>query len=136
MAILYTAHTKATGGREGTAETDNKAISVRIVKPGSSEGTNPEQLFGCAYAACFGGAVGAVAKNHNKDASKAEVQADINLNKDDKGFFISAALNVVLPGIDKNLGETIVKEAHAMCPYSKAVKGNVQVTLKLNGQEI
>lgn len=136
MTILYTAHATVTGGREGFAETDNKAISTKIAKPGSSAGTNPEQLFACAYGACFGGAVGAVAKKHGQDASNVEVKADVSLNQDANGFSISAALNISLPGIEKSLAEQIVKEAHEMCPYSKATRGNIDVQLKVNDQPI
>lgn len=136
MTVLYTAHATATGGRDGKAETDNKALSVKITKPGSSAGTNPEQLFACAYAACFGGAVGAVAKKHGKDASSAAVHADVTLNQNDGGFFIGATLNVSLPGVDKALAETIVQEAHEMCPYSKATRGNIEVKLKVNDQPV
>ena len=132
MTILYTAHAKTTGGREGFAETDNKAISLKIAKPGSSAGTNPEQLFACAYGACFGGAVTAVAQKHGKDVKNVEVKVDVNLNKDDSGFSISAIINVSLPGIEKSEAEQIVKEAHEMCPYSKATRGNIDVQLKVN----
>ncbi len=134
MTVLYTAHATGTGGREGAVSTDNKALDLKIAKPGSSAGTNPEQLFACAYAACFGGAVGAVAKNNGVDASAAKVHADVTLNKDDSGFFIGATLNVDLPGVEKATAEKIVKEAHEMCPYSKATRGNIKVELKVNNE--
>jgi len=136
MKTLYTAHATSTAGREGKAETDDKALSLKLAKPGTSGGTNPEQLFACGYAACFGGAVAAVAKKHGKDAANVAVQADVSLNQDDNGFFISAVLNVSLPDIEKSEAEKIVAEAHQMCPYSKATRGNIDVQLKVNSQPL
>lgn len=138
MKTLYTAHATCTAGREGFAETDDKRVSVKLARPGSSlPGTNPEQLFACGYGACFGGAVGAVAKKMQVEAGEIKVQADVDLNQDDAGgFFISATLNVSITGVDKAKAMEIVEAAHQMCPYSKATRGNIEVTLKVDGQAL
>ncbi len=137
MATIYTAHATATGGREGTAKTDDGKIAVALSKPGSDgAGTNPEQLFACGYGACFGGAVGFLAQQKKLDVGPVEVKVDIMLNKDDNGFTLGAALDVSLPSLDHAAAVELVKEAHAFCPYSRATKGNIDVSLKVNGQDI
>lgn len=137
MSTIYTAHAKVTGGREGTAETSDKQLSLKLATPGSNKtGTNPEQLFACGYAACFGSAVQYVAKLKNIKAGQIEVQADVSLNQDNAGFNIAAALNVTVQDVDQKTAEVLVQEAHKVCPYSKATHGNIQVTLKANGQNL
>lgn len=137
MKTLYTAHATTVAGRGGHTETDDKKIVMDLAPPGSSRaGTNPEQLFACGYSACFGGAVGAVAKKHDV-SGEPTVKADVNLNQDDNGFFISAVLDVSIAGFDDQAKlEEIVKSAHEMCPYSKATRGNIEVKLKANGKDI
>lgn len=137
MKTLYTAHAFAKGGREGHAETDDKKISVDLATPGTNKaGTNPEQLFASGYAACFGSAVQHVAKLQKLEVGEITVNADVSLNQDDKGFFISAALNVSVPGLDAATAEKLVQDAHQVCPYSKATRGNIEVTLKANNQAL
>jgi len=135
MKNLYTAHATATAGREGTVSTDDGQITEKLSRPGSGQpGTNPEQLFACGYAACFGSAVAAVAKSQKIELSSApEVQAEVKLNQDDNnGYFISAALNVTLPGMDAAAAQKLVEAAHQVCPYSKATRGNIEVKLSVN----
>ncbi len=137
MKTLYTAQATAISGREGKAETtDNNALSVKLAKPGSSAGTNPEQLFACGYGACFGGAVMAVAKKRGQNADNVAVDVEVSLNQDEGGFFISAVLDVKLPGLESKLAKQIAIEAHEMCPYSKATRGNINVELKANGEDV
>src|ERR1700744_5706551 len=137
MKTLYTAHGKAVGGREGHAETDDKKVSVDFAMPGSGKpGTNPEQLFACGYGACFGGALAHAARLLKLDIGTPEVAVDVNLNQGDEGFFISAVLNVSLPKLDQATAEKVVQSAHTICPYSKATRGNIDVSLKVNGQSL
>ena len=138
MKTLYTAHATTIAGREGHSETDDKQISVNLSKPGGGKpGTNPEQLFACGYSACFGSAIDAVAKKQQVAVSEIKVQADVNLNVDDEGgYFISATLNVTLAGVDQATAEQIVEKAHHVCPYSKATRGNIEVTLKVNNEPL
>ena len=137
MKNLYTARAVSTGGREGHAETDDKKISVDFAAPGSGKpGTNPEQLFACGYAACFGGALAHVARMQKLDIGTPTINSEVGLNQDDGGFFISATLNISLPSLDHAAAEKLVATAHTVCPYSKATKGNIVVTLQVNGKPL
>src|SRR5205823_1555539 len=132
MKNLYTAHATSIGGRSGHVETDDKRLAFDLTPGNSATGTNPEQLFACGYAACFGSALDAVAKKEKIDIGKATVQVDIALNQGDEGFFLAAALNISIPSLDKAAAEKLVQAAHQICPYSKATRGNIDVQLKVN----
>lgn len=137
MAIIYTAHATAIGGREGQTQTDDGKLSFKLDAPGSGgPGTNPEQLFAAGYSACFSGAAAYLAKQQKLEIGDVQVKIDINLNKDDNGFHLSGAIDVALPSLDKETATKLVKDAHAFCPYSRATKGNVEMALKLNGEAI
>ena len=137
MKLLYTAHATAIGGREGHAETDDKKVSVDFSAPASGKpGTNPEQLFACGYGACFGGALAYIARQQKLDIGTPNIKVDVNLHQDESGFFISAALDVQLSGLAQAQATELVKATHQFCPYSKATRGNIDVTLKVNGQPI
>lgn len=138
MKTLYTAHATTVAGREGHSETDDKKIVVDLAPPGSGKpGTNPEQLFACGYSACFGSAINAVAKKMQVAVQEIKVQADVSLNNDDAGgYFIAATLNATLKGVDQATAQKIVETAHTVCPYSKATRGNIDVTLKVDGQPL
>jgi len=133
--IIYTAHAKAIGGRNGYAKTDDENLKLDLATPGSLHSkpgsTNPEQLFACGYAACFGSALEFVAKQQKITLTDAQVNADVSLHQDENGFYISVALTVSLPGIAKDAAEKLVQAAHQVCPYSKATRGNIEVMLKV-----
>ncbi len=137
MAILYTAHATATGGRDGSAKTDDGKIDVKLSVPKEiggpgGDGTNPEQLFAAGYSACFLGALKAVAGQKKlRIGPDATIKADVSFNKDDSGFSISAVLTASLPGLDKAEAQELLEAAHQVCPYSKATRGNIPVELKL-----
>lgn len=138
MKNLYTAHATSVGGRSGHVETDDKRLSFDLAPSNSKTGTNPEQLFACGYAACFGSALDAVAKAKKIELGKqVTVNIDVNLNQDDKGgYFLAATINVSLPDIDNAQAKQLVSEAHHVCPYSKATRGNIDVQLKVNDQSL
>ena len=136
MKNLYTAHATSVGGRSGHVETDDNRLSFNLMPSNSLNGTNPEQLFACGYAACFGSALDAVAKKQNLQTGEITVQISIDLNQDDNGYFLGATLNVQVPALDKAQAEKLVQDAHQMCPYSKATRGNIDVTLKANDQKL
>jgi len=138
MKTLYEATTTAVGGRAGKVKSEDGPIDFNLSVPkgmggDGGDGANPEQLFGAAYAACFGGAIQAVANAHKIDIEddKISVAATIGFCKDDDGFFLEATLDCFIPGVDLETGETIVNEAHEMCPFSKATRDNITVTLNL-----
>jgi Ohr subfamily peroxiredoxin len=142
MKTLYTAHATSVDGRNGHAQTDDNNLSVELGSPGGNSKktgkvTNPEQLFACGYAACFGSAIEAIAKKENAPIRNVEVHSDVSLNQDDQGgYYLSVTLNVVLTGTENDVAEDIVRKAHEMCPYSKATRGNIEVTLKVNSQQL
>lgn len=140
MTLLYTAHGSATSGREGKARTDDGRLDIELSPPGSNlTGTNPEQLFACGYAACFGQAVKAVAGKEEKltGFENVTVNAHVALHKDEtKGFYLKVVLDVEHNDADQKILEKIVARAHEICPYSKATKGNIEVTLQANGKDL
>lgn len=127
----YTATTK--GGRDGRAILEPSKVGFAMSLPpelgGSGEGFNPEQMFAMGYSSCFGQAVLALSKKHGVDAKDARVTAAVTLNKDEPSFALSVELKVQIPGADKAKVEALVEDAHKICPYSKATRGNVPVTL-------
>lgn len=136
---LFTAHAKTKGGRNGKSQTTDGRLSFDLATPGGPtkpNATNPEELFACGYSACFGSAVEHVAKAKKLSIEGAEIHADVSLNQGDDGFFISVALHAVIPNLDQETAEQLVQEAHQVCPYSKATRGNVDVKLSVNNHAL
>lgn len=137
MKTLYTAHATSLAGRDGTVKTDDGTIDLRLGRPGSSDaGTNPEQLFACGYSACFGSAVAHVAKAKGTALGEVKIEASVMLNQGDGGFSIAVVLNAILQGVEEEQARMLVQEAHTVCPYSKATRGNIPVELQVNGAKI
>jgi osmotically inducible protein OsmC len=139
MAVLASETASATAGREGKATSPDGKINLDLSPPGSNgPGTNPEQLFGAGYSACFGGAIGAAAALAKVPlrAKDIKVTATVNLNKDDSGYFIDVTLNAELGGIEQSQAAALVAKAHTICPYSKATRGNIEVKLQANGEAL
>jgi len=131
--VIYTAKTHTTGGREaGASRSSDGQLDVTLSLPGSSRpGTNPEQLFAAAWSACFEGAIASVARAKKVPIPDMAIDAELDLHTGDGGYFISARLNVDLPGIDRGLAHVLVTEAHKNCPYSKATRGNIEAVINL-----
>lgn len=133
--VLYTAHAKSVGGREGTSRSSDGAIDVKLVKPkemgGKGEpGTNPEQLFAAGYSACFLGALSAVAaKEKITLPSDTSVEGSVSIGPIPNAFGIAAELKINIPGMDKSQAQALVDKAHMLCPYSNATRGNIEVKL-------
>ncbi|GJD77545.1 organic hydroperoxide resistance protein [Methylobacterium gregans] len=135
MQALYTAHAQATGGREGSAASNDERLSVGLATPkelggNGGPGTNPEQLFAAGYAACFLGAIKFVAAQDKvKIPEDAKVEAEVGIGKrdDGTGFGLTVALRATLPGIEHAQAEDIVRRADVVCPYSHATRGNIRV---------
>lgn len=141
--ILYTAEATVTGGRgEGHGVTSDGALEVDLRLPaelgGQGGGTNPEQLFAIGYAACFEGALGAVARRARVDAGDAVIDARVSLLPNEaRGFELSVELDVRLPSVeDADQAVELVRAAHQVCPYSNATRGNIPVTLIANGRRV
>ena len=139
MAILATETVSTTAGREGRSTSADGKINLQISPPGShGPGTNPEQLFGAGYSACFGSAIGAAAGLAKVPLKMADIKvtATVRLHKEDSGYFIDAALNAELNGVEQKQAEALVAKAHTICPYSKATRGNIEVKLLANGKGV
>lgn len=132
--LLYTAKTHTSGGRhDGISRSSDGRLDVKLSPPGGAGvGTNPEQLFAAGWSACFEGAMEIAARKRNIVLSrKSAIDAEIDLLHDDGIYVLRARLNVSLPGLDPEVARGIVDEAHQTCPYSKAVRGNIDVTIAL-----
>lgn len=132
--VVYTARTHTTGGREGGASRSSDGhLDVKLSLPGSGRiGTNPEQLFAAGWSACFESAIGLAARKR-KIALPADlaIDAEVDLHLGEGGYSLGARLNVSLPGIARDLARALVDEAHEICPYSKATRGNIDVAINL-----
>jgi Ohr subfamily peroxiredoxin len=139
---LYTAEAHVTGGREnGHGKSSDGALEVDLRLPvemgGQGGGTNPEELFAVGYAACFEGALGAVARRTKVDAGDVAIESKVSLHPNDaRGFELSVELDVTLPSMDADEAIELVKAAHQVCPYSNATRGNIPVRLTANGQPV
>jgi lipoyl-dependent peroxiredoxin len=135
MTPIITVSATTRGGRDGRASLDDGGMALAMSLPkelgGAGDGMNPEQLFALGYSSCFGQAILAVAKKHDVDAKNARVTCAVTLNKDETSFALSVDLTVAIPGADRAKIEAVVNDAHQICPYSKATRGNVPVTLNV-----
>ncbi|MEM5423783.1 MULTISPECIES: organic hydroperoxide resistance protein [Paraburkholderia] len=131
--VLYTGKTHTTGGRDGAARSEDGRLDVKLSPPGSSApGTNPEQMFAAGWSACFIGAMGRAATKLGTTLPRdVAVDAEIDLINADDAFKLRGRLNVTLPGVDRETAQRIVETAHQICPYSKATRGNIDVTLSV-----
>ena len=131
MEKVYTAVVTAKGGRDGHIRSSDGIIDLDLKKPTEMGGeggyTNPEQLFAGAYGACYLGALGTMAKKDNVDVSEATAEVHVSFNKDDNAYALSAELHVHIPGLSLNETQQLADKAHRACPYSKAVRGNIEV---------
>src|ERR1700710_1147991 len=131
MAYKISATTK--GGRNGRAVLENNglalAMSLQKEFGGNGEGHNPEHLFALGWSSCFGQAILALAKKHGLDGQDARVTCALSMDKDEVSFALKAELKVSIPGADKDKVKALVEDAHKICPYSRATRNNVPVTL-------
>ena len=133
--ILYTAKAHSAGGRDGgSSRTDDGRLDVKFNVPGTpGTGTNPEQLFAAGWSTCFIGAIKLIA-DKKKIALPGDVAIDAEVDlglAQGANFGLAARLNVSLPGLDRNVAQALVEEAHQTCPYSRATRGNIDVTVNL-----
>jgi osmotically inducible protein OsmC len=135
MNPIYTATAASTGdGRNGHVQSSdgNVDLDVRVPKEMGGEGgaTNPEQLFAAGYAACFHSALKLMASRAKVDATDSEVVADVSIGDNGEGGFgLAVELEVTLANVERAQAEELVRQAHQVCPYSNATRGNIEVTL-------
>ena len=141
--VIYTAEAHVTGGRaEGHGETPDGNLNLELRVPqelgGQGDGTNPEQLFAVGFAACFEGALGVVARRRHLEAGDVAIDSKVMLLPTEaRGFKLAVELDVSLPSVEsQDEAAELVREAHQVCPYSNATRGNIDVTLKANGRAV
>jgi osmotically inducible protein OsmC len=138
--VIYIARAKAMGGRVGTAKSDDGQIDLKLDRPvemgGKGNGTNPEQLFAVGYAACFIGALRVVAgERHIRIPEEVAIDSAVSfgpLQGEVEGFGIAVAMTIHLIGIERTTAEELVRQAHQVCPYSNATRGNIDVLLTVS----
>jgi lipoyl-dependent peroxiredoxin len=139
---LYTAEAHVTGGRvAGHGRTSDGVLEVDLRTPpemgGEERGTNPEQLFAVGYAACFEGALAAVARRGKLEVGDVEIDSKVDLvTGEDRSFTVAVELAVTLPSVEDDQALELVAAAHKVCPYSNATRGNIDVTLSANGAPV
>jgi len=122
---LFTGRTHTSAGRDGAGRSEDGFVDVKLTAPHPAA----ENLFGVAWSACYLGAIELAAGQAKVKLSGApSADAEINLNKAGEAYFLSASFKVSLPGVDRATAEKIAEAAHGICPYSKAVHGNIAVT--------
>lgn len=132
---VYTAGVTTTGGRTGKSKSDDGRLEVSLSSPkemggDGGDGTNPEQLFAAGYSACFLGAMKAVSKKLEIEVpDDTKIDADVTFGPIEEGFGIAVAMDISMPGLDRSDAEKVVEEAHKVCPYSNATRGNIEVDL-------
>lgn len=129
--VIYTAKTHTTGGRQnGVSRSSDGQLEIKLSAPGSPRaGTNPEQLFAAGWSACFEGALALAADRKKiKLPNDVAIDAEVDLHLDQGEYFISARLNVSIPGIERSIAQGLVEDAKGICPYSKATSGNIDVS--------
>jgi Ohr subfamily peroxiredoxin len=132
--VVYTAKTHTTGGREhGVSRSSDGRLDIKLSLPGGpGVGTNPEQLFAAGWSACFEGALGVTARKMKITLpADTAIDAEVDLNLEEGAYFLGARLNISLPGLDREVARALADAAHQTCPYSKAVRGNVDVVINV-----
>ncbi|ROO72113.1 osmotically inducible protein OsmC [Vibrio crassostreae] len=140
MTTLYTTSATAIAGRNGQVSTDDNLLSVALSYPkemgGSGEATNPEQLFAAGYSACFSNALLHVAKEMKIKIASAPTTATVGIGPNENGGFALTVSLAIELDLALEQAVTLVKTAHQVCPYSNAVRGNIDVKLSVNGQTL
>ncbi|MCX5615229.1 organic hydroperoxide resistance protein [Bombella sp. TMW 2.2558] len=135
--VVYKTTARATGGRDGSAETTDKSFHVKLGVPkemgGDGKGNNPEQLFAAGYAACFLGAMKFVAGEEKIDIpADTHVQATVGIGpRGDGGFGLEVTIEASIPGMDRSKAVELLKKTEFVCPYANATKGNIKTTVTL-----
>jgi len=134
LKILYKTSAISTGGRDGTVIVENSPLEFKMALPaelgGSKEGVNPEQLFAAGYSACFGSAMQHVYREKKLSIPVPTIHLSVGIGKNDAGgFSLAVEILAVFKDIDQVMADELVKEAHQVCPYSNATRGNIDVTI-------
>ena len=132
--VIHTARTHTTGGRDnGASRSSDGRLDIRFATPGSPRiGTNPEQLLAAGWSACFESAMAVTARKRNVVLpAEMAIDAEVDLRVADNSSFLSTRLYISLPGVDRDIAKSLIAEAHEICPFSKAMHGNIDVAVNL-----
>lgn len=133
--VLYTAKASATAGRDGRIKSDDGILDMAITPPkalgGSGAGTNPEQLFAAGYAACFGSALGVVARSKKVTTGPVIMTASVALGQVSQGYGLAVEMTAEIPELPRDQAQALLDAAHMICPYSNATRGNIEVRIRL-----
>jgi lipoyl-dependent peroxiredoxin len=134
MTPLYTATATSVGGREGHVKSDDGTLDLKLAVPKGlggpgGAGSNPEQLFAAGYSACFAGALGLVARTQGVKPGPHTVTAKVHIGKDATSYGLAVEMHGKFDELPRDKAEALMKAAHEVCPYSKATRGNIDVTL-------
>lgn len=132
---LYTAKASATAGRDGRIKSDDGILDMAVTPPkvlgGSGTGTNPEQLFAAGYAACFGSALGVVARMKKITTGPVKMTANVSLGQVGQGYGLAVEMTAEIPELPRDQAQALLDAAHQVCPYSNATRGNIEVSIRL-----
>lgn len=134
---LYTASATSTGGRDGRVKTDDGTLDLSVVMPkalggaGTAGATNPEQLFAAGYAACFGSALGHVARMKKINPGAFTITANVSIGQVGPRFGLAVELTANIPDLPRDQAEALAAAAHEVCPYSNATRGNIVVDVRI-----
>jgi lipoyl-dependent peroxiredoxin len=132
---LYTAHATALGGRDGHVKSDDGIIDMKVTPPkamgGPGGATNPEQLFAAGYSACFGSAVAHVARMQKLTTGPVAITANVSIGPVGRAYGLAVELHAAIPELPRDVAQKLLEDAHQVCPYSNATRGNIAVTLSL-----
>lgn len=130
-SLAYVAKAEISGGRDGRGVTDDKMLDVSLRTPkeqgGPGGGTNPEQLFAVGYGACFRSALGLAGKEMGVDTSDAVIHTEVGIGEEGESFGLAIKLRVRVPEVDIETAQQLADRTHRLCPYSKAIRGNIPV---------
>jgi Ohr subfamily peroxiredoxin len=126
--VLYTGKTHTTAGRDAATRSSDGFLDIKLAQPHPAA----ENLFAAAWSACYLAAIQHVAMQRKvKLPDEPAIDTEIDLSQGAGGYVLSARLKVSLPGVDRQVGEDLIEAAHGVCPYSKAVHGNIEITTTL-----
>ncbi|SFH97584.1 organic hydroperoxide resistance protein [Halpernia frigidisoli] len=138
MKTLYTTTVTSKGGREGKVESENGVLSLEVKTPKAMGGANddyanPEMLFAAGYSACFGSALSLVIGKSKMETGETSVTAKVSIGKtDDGGYGLAVEMDVNIPGVSLEEAQSLSDQAHQVCPYSNATRGNIEVKIAVS----